>query len=104
MLGHILSSLVYTSYSQCRIGVRMMIVSPKHYTAYSAILANSTQWLNTLLKKGTQTAFTGVVSDLYAPINNDAITTYYDKLIYIQNPYIATNIGEVGDLKRLVNF
>ena len=55
-------------------------------------------------KKGTQTAFTGVVSDLYAPINNDAITTYYDKLIYIQNPYIATNIGEVGDLKRLVNF
>ena len=52
MLGHILSSLVYTSYSQCRIGVRMMIVSPKHYTAYSAILANSTQWLNTLLKKG----------------------------------------------------
>ena len=49
--GHILSSLVYTSYSQCRIGVRMMIVSPKHYTAYSAILANSTQWLNTLLKK-----------------------------------------------------
>ena len=83
----------------------MMIVSPKHYTAYSAILANSTQWLNTLLKKGgTQTAFTGVVSDLYAPINNDAITTYYDKLIYIQILYIATNIGEVGDLKRLVNF
>ena len=39
-------------------------------------------------KGGTQTAFTGVVSDLYAPINNDAITTYYDKLIYIQNPIL----------------
>ena len=64
MLGHILSSLVYTSYSQCRIGVRMMIVSPKHYTAFSYFSKFHTM-VKYIVKKGTQTAFTGVVSDLY---------------------------------------
>ena len=31
--------------------------------------------------------FTGLVADLYTPINHDAITTHYDKLFFITTPY-----------------
>lgn len=96
--GHIITNLTYNTYSQCRIGIRLMVVQPKLYTSLSAISANALTWLPLLLKKGaTTTNFTGAVSDLYAPVNTDVITTYYDKIIYMQSPYIAgTNTGDVS--------
>lgn len=95
--GHIISNMTYNTYSQARIGVRMLIVQPKLYTSQSAIQANAATWLAMLLKKGgSVSGFTGVVSDLYAPVNNDAITTYYDRVYYMKSPYVLTAVGDVN--------
>lgn len=83
-----------TYYQNCRIGVRMMIVQPKSWLNQGSISSNSGTWMNTLLKKGgTTTSFSGQINDLYAPINNDAITCYYDKVFYVQNPYSNAVFG-----------
>lgn len=83
-----------TYYQNCRIGVRMMIVAPKSYGSQGAINSNSTTWMNTLLKKGgTTTGFTGIISDLYAKVNTDAVTCYFDKIYYVQNPYSNAILG-----------
>lgn len=83
-----------TYYQNCRIGVRMFIVQPKSFQSFGAISANATTWQATLLKKGgTTTGFTGLISDLYAPVNTDAITVYYDKVFYVQNPYSNAVFG-----------
>lgn len=77
----------FGSYSSCRIYVRMFIVCPKYYTTTLAV-QNNTGWLDILLKKGgTTTGFTGVMSDLWAPVNTDAITKYYDKVVRLDGIY-----------------
>ena len=87
-----------TYYQNCRIGVRLMVVQPKMYSSLGAIQANATTWLPTLLKKGlTTTAFTGIVPDLMADINRDAITVYHDKVFYVQNPYSNAVLGSAGN-------
>lgn len=93
--GHIITNLTYNTYSACRIGVRVMIVQPKGYGSLTAIQTNAAAWLATLLKKGATTGvFAGLVEDLYTPINVDAITTYMDKVFYMQAPYIpGSNTG-----------
>lgn len=96
--GYILGNLTYTAYSSCRIGVRMMIVSPKSYIGYDAAYNSATTWLGTLLKKGNASSgFTGTVNDFLAPINSDAITKYYDKKFYIRAPLVpGTLTGDVS--------
>lgn len=95
--GHIVSNLTLTGITQSRLAMRMMIVVPKQYSNFAQIQANAVTWLPLLLKKGaTVTAFTGIISDLYAPINTDAITCYYDKVTYIQSPYVATAVGDIS--------
>lgn len=96
--GHFISrftgSAGTTYYQNCRIGVRMFIVQPKTYLGQGNISSNSTTWMGTLLKKGgTTVGFTGLISDLYAPVNTDAITCYYDKVFYVQNPYSNAVLG-----------
>lgn len=93
--GYILASIsIPQALSQARIGVRIMVVQPKEYSNYSTVYANYNSWQVTLLKKGgTTSAFTGAVDDLYAPINSDSITKYYDKVIYVTTPYIYTGTG-----------
>lgn len=74
-----------------RIAVRMMIVQPKRYNSASDIQSNYLAWTAALLKKGgTQASFTGLLSDLWAPINTDEITKYYDKTVYMQQSPIFT--------------
>lgn len=83
-----------TYYNNCRVGVRLMIVQPKMFSNLGAIQAFATTWQATLLKKGaTTTGFTGIIPDLYADINRDAITVYYDKVFYVQNPYSTAVLG-----------
>lgn len=95
--GHFNTALSYTGSTTCRLGVRMMIVQPKQYTNFANIQANAAVWLQILLKKGgTTSAFTGITPDLYAKINTDAITCYYDKLYYINTPYLQTAVGDTG--------
>lgn len=93
--GAIVSNLTYQAYSDCRIAIRMMIVSPKAYPTLASAQANATTWLATLLRKGGTTSnFTGAMEDLWAPINTEAITKYYDKVFYVNSPYMATAVGE----------
>lgn len=92
--GAITSSLSFTSGSASRIAVRMMVVTPKSYPEYTIAQANAGTWMNTLLKKGgTTSAFVGNLQDLWAPINRDAITVYYDKVFYLNSPYVSTSVG-----------
>lgn len=84
----------YGSYANTRLAVRMMVVMPKNLRDYASVDGAYSSWQNILLKKGgTTSQFTGVVSDLWAPINTDAITKYYDKVFYIQGTYQATAAG-----------
>lgn len=95
--GHIITNLTFNTYNSCRIGVRLMVVQPKNYGSQTLISNGAATWLAGLLKKGgTTTNFSGLVSDLYAPINSDYITTYYDKLFYMQSPYWTSSAGPLN--------
>lgn len=95
--GYVASNLTYTTSNQCRLGIRIMIVQPKPYPSADSVYDNATTWQAGLLKKGgTTTNFTGVTSDLMAPINRDLITVYYDKVIYINTPYMITSEGSAN--------
>lgn len=86
----------YGTYGNARIGVRLMVVQPRQYFNLDDVQNNAATWLSYLLKKGGATAtFTGALSDLWAPINSDAIIKYYDKVIYMDAPYQATAVGSV---------
>jgi len=86
--GHMYLSTANNSISNARIGVRMFVVSPKNMPAWPDASAN-TLWLGHLLRKGgTNVGFTGIISDLYAPVNTDQVTCYYDKTHYITMPFV----------------
>lgn len=95
--GHFISNLTYTGSTTCRLGVRMMIVTPKQYGNFGNVQSNAVTWLTLLLKKGaTTSAFTGVIPDLYANINTDVVTKHYDKVFYINCPYLQTAVGDTS--------
>lgn len=110
--GHLIMAQNYNTLNSARIGVRLMLVQPKAYASLDAIQAGFGTWMSTLLKKGSaSTQFTGIVSDLYADINREQITVYYDKVIYMTLPYIQTATGTTSvntavtqDLRSTVRF
>jgi len=78
-----------SSYSNSRVAVRLFVVQPKNLGDYTNITFSNT-WLSSLLRKGgVTTAFTGVMSDLWAPVNTDHITKYYDKVFYLDSAYVS---------------
>lgn len=78
-----------------RIGVRVFIVQPKLYMDRTTIVNNFASWLPLLLRKGnTGVPFGGLVADLYAPVNTEMITCYYDKVHYMSIPYMITQAGQ----------
>ena len=83
--------------SNCRVAVRMMVVMPKQYTVFDNSVTGG--WMPYLLKKGgATTAFTGILSDLWAPINTDMITKYFDKVFYLNTAYnAAAGISTLGN-------
>lgn len=84
----------YGTYANARLGVRMMIVQPRQYSNLVDVQAAAGTWTALLLKKGvTITGFTGVLSDLWAPLNSEAIIKYYDKIFYMDAPYQSTAVG-----------
>lgn len=77
--------------SNCRVAVRMFVVQPKMFGDNYTVYGNPS-WLNILLKKGgTTVGFTGILSDLWAPVNTDAVTKYYDKVFYLNSAYNPVN-------------
>lgn len=104
IMGHIHSNLTNNTYSDCRLGVRMMIVSPKGYVGYEPAYNSAVTWLAQLLRRGATTvAFTGSVLDYYSEINTDVVTCHYDRKFYIRSPYVpSTNSGDnstVGSIR-----
>lgn len=73
---------------QSRVAVRMMIVQPKHLS--NNVQVDSTSWFGALLQKGnTTTSFLGKLTDLWAPINRDAITVYHDRIFYLNATWVS---------------
>lgn len=71
------------------VAVRVMCVSFKNRACYSDAALAGTQLIS-LLQKGTTTVgFTGLLSDLYAPINTEGFTVHHDEIIYLNQTYIA---------------
>jgi len=86
----------YGTFANARLAARVFIVQPRMYSNIDAIVSNATLWQSQLLRKGlTQVGFTGVMNDLWAPINTDAIIKYYDKVHYLTGPYVASAVGSV---------
>lgn len=84
----------YGTYANARIAVRMMIVQPKQYSNLDDVQSYAGAWTALLLKKGAATsAFNGTLADLWAPINTDMITKYYDRVFYMDAPYQQTAVG-----------
>lgn len=91
----------------CQVGVRLFIVSLKTKSNYTEVISSATP-LNSLLRKGgTNTAFTGVISDLFAPINNDLWTLHHSKVFYLTQSFnnFGTNVGYwETDIKNQIKF
>lgn len=96
--GYMITNMTNTSYSNARIGIRIMVVQPKSYVGKNAISNNATTWLNNLIKVGgTTQAFNGTPKAFLAPINTDAITVYADQRYYASMPYVpGTNTGDIS--------
>lgn len=108
-LRMVLNDTVDSTSSQSAI-VRLMVVSNRSIANWEQASANGT-WLSTLLKKGgTTSAFTGAISDLYAPINRDAFIVHYDKRFYLNQAFLnsigasppSTVVSQ--DIKNMIKF
>lgn len=111
--GHLIMN-IDTSSTQAnkRICVRMLVVTPKRFPNQDDAYANWNSWYGQLLKKGgTQTAFVGNISDLYADINTEDITCHFDKKFYLSQDNIhewmqTTNVGSklAQNIRQTIKF
>lgn len=75
------------------VAIRLMVLSLKTAPNYTAAVANAAQLSNLLKKGGTTVAFTGAISDLYAPVNTDVFTVHYNKVYYVNQSFIMQMSG-----------
>jgi len=95
--GIMTMNLNYAGTASCRIGVRVMLVQPKGYTNRDVVATEAANWLGNLLRKGgTNSGFTGTPADLFAEINTDLITTYYNKVYYMNLDFLNSAVGAQG--------
>jgi len=91
--GHMISSLSGTA-AYTRVGVRMLICQPKLTTSNTLVNASAAQWLPYVLRAGANNiGLNGTIESLYAPVDTDVITCWYDKVFYITQPQFLTNVG-----------
>lgn len=88
---------------------RLFVVSLKSKPNFTEASSSSTPLSGLLKKGGTTTGFTGVLSDIYAPVNTDLWTVHADKRFYlnqsmIQNFNSTTNAIVPLDVKNTVKF
>lgn len=89
--------------------VRLFVVSLKSKPNYTEASSSATPLSGLLKKGGTTVGFTGVLSDIYAPVNTDLWTVHHDKRYYlsqsqIQNFNSTTNAIVPLDVKNTVRF
>lgn len=89
---------------------RLMVVSIKSRANYTDAAAG-VGFLATLLKKGgTTVGFTGLLSDINAPINTDVFTVHADRKFYLNQSYVNAIGASVPsqylaqDIKNTVKF
>lgn len=95
------------SLNNVAVGVRMMVLSLKNNLSWASLSSSATPLTNLLKKGGTTVGFTGLINDLMAPINTDLFTVHYNKVIYMNQSYVAysTLAGYYSsDVKDLVRF
>jgi len=68
--------------------VRMMVVSLKVRSSFPDAQGSTAQLQSLLKKGGTTTGFSGVLSDIYAPINTDLWTVHHDKKFYLSQSFV----------------
>lgn len=93
----------------CSVAVRMMVISMKTRQSLDSATATAAPLNNLLLKGGTSTAFTGILSDLTAPINTNLFTCHYNKVIYLKQDMVfqtgtPTNSWVTADVSKLIKF
>jgi len=91
--GHMISTLS-GSVPYTRIGVRMVCCQPKLTTSNTLVNSSAAQWLPFILRNGaTNIGLNGTIESLYAPIDTDVVTCWYDKVFYINQPQFLTAVG-----------
>ncbi|AIF34792.1 hypothetical protein [Sewage-associated circular DNA molecule-2] len=88
---------------------RLMVLSLKTKQNYTDASSSATPLSNLLKKGGTTTSFSGVLSDIYAPVNTDLFTVHAERRFYLnqsmlQNFNSTTNAIVPIDIKNTVKF
>lgn len=89
---------------------RMMVVSMKTAPNFNEAQAQAPKIGSLLKKGGTTVPFTGLLSDIHAPINTDVFTVHSDRKFYLNQSYVnATGVSPPStvlaqDVKNTVKF
>lgn len=90
-----------------QVGIRMMVLSLKKSSSWDLVTSSPTPLLSLLRTGGTTKGFTGVISDLFAPVNTDLYTCHYNKVHYCNQTYSNrdTAVGYFEtDIKNQIKF
>lgn len=105
----ILSSGTFNNQGYPNMMARLMVVSLKTKANFTEATSSTTPLSGLLKKGGTTSGFTGVLSDIYAPINTDLWTVHADRKMYVSQDIVAQYGGQTTalvaqDLKNTVKF
>lgn len=91
--GHMISSLS-GSVPYTRIAVRILCCQPKLTNSNTLVNSSAAQWLPNVLRiGGSNIGLDGTIQSIYAPVDTDVITCWYDKVFYINQPQFLTAVG-----------
>lgn len=80
--------------SNKRIAVRLLCLASKRVKDWTQFAGNFATGSQYLLQKGNvSTGFSGYINDLWTPINREEYTVYHDKIYYLSQSYVATQVG-----------
>lgn len=100
VMGHIIMNTTFAEMavlSNCRVAVRMLIVSAKQYPNGPQAKSNSAGWLPSLLENGNSVqALDGTIQSLYLPVNRKVATVHSDKVYYLNNDFAIQNTAVGG--------
>lgn len=86
------------------VALRMMIVSMKNVNSYDQASSVMSLNLDNLLRRGALTSpFKGYLEDLHSPINTEIWTVHKNRVIYLNQPNMASLSGQ-QDLQNTVRF
>ena len=77
------------SAGRSRLGVRVLCFSVKAYPDGASAIANTQDWIHSLLRHGSNVkAFNGTIEDYLLPLNTDVVTVHMDKRFTITQPFL----------------